>query len=268
MASIEFIQKRIEGKEKEIEKLQKKIARINAAKATNWEKNPYYYSERDLSSAEKELAAAQVALTNYQNQLNCEIEKSNSRNIPAILDFLDQWKSRVMEYYKQSFQTYLIALAEWRAHDHAYTEWSNEFGYRLRRENREEYNKMYNEHKEIRDRFNKKWNFLSGYVGYNRNKESINYFLEEDKLKKMLDQDANAKYDFIVERTNAIVGQIIDASNLTIGNKGDLNGIIIGTKGKAEVQTIGAGGYNEDIILDSGRHGQCYHFRTLINAVK
>ena len=28
--------------------------------------------------------------------------------------------------------------------------------------------------------------------------------------------------------------------------------------------TIGAGGYNEHVILDSGRHGQCYHYRLLI----
>ena len=48
MASIEFITKRIEGKQAEIAKLEKKIARIEKAKATGLEVNPYYYREDDL----------------------------------------------------------------------------------------------------------------------------------------------------------------------------------------------------------------------------
>lgn len=75
------------------------------------------------------------------------------------------------------------------------------------------------------------------------------------KLAKDLSEEADRKYDFIIERTNAIVGEITDASNLRIGSKADLNGYVIGTRGIAKVQTIGAGGYNI----------QCFHFRTLIN---
>lgn len=75
------------------------------------------------------------------------------------------------------------------------------------------------------------------------------------KLAKDLIEEANRKYDFIIERTNAIVGEITDASGLTVGSKDDLNGYIIGTRGVAKVQTIGAGGYNI----------QCFHFRTLIH---
>ena len=48
MASIDFIQKRIAGKEKEIDKLEKKLARILRAKESNWENNPYFYDERDF----------------------------------------------------------------------------------------------------------------------------------------------------------------------------------------------------------------------------
>ena len=77
------------------------------------------------------------------------------------------------------------------------------------------------------------------------------------QLEKDLNEEANRKYDFIIERTNAIVGEITDASGLSIGSKQDLNGFIVGTRGTAKVQTIGAGGYNI----------QCFHFRTLINAV-
>ena len=45
MASIEFITQRIEGKKKEIAKLESKLSRIEKAKASNWENNPYYYGE-------------------------------------------------------------------------------------------------------------------------------------------------------------------------------------------------------------------------------
>ena len=79
----------------------------------------------------------------------------------------------------------------------------------------------------------------------------------KQKLLKDLEAEYNRKYDFIIERTNAIVGQITDATNLTITN-GELNGVIIGTRGVARVTTIGAGGYNI----------QKFHFRTLVNAVK
>lgn len=258
MASIEFIQKRIEGKEKEIEKLNKKLDRINAAKATNWEKNPYWYSERDLTSTEKELAAAQKALEDYRDSLQSAEEKANSRNITAIIKFLNDWKVRVMQNYKESFEIYLKELAEWKAYDKEYIHWANEYGYKLRRDDREAYDRRYKEYKERRDNFSKKWNLLSGLVSYKHVDGNLVYYFEEAKFQKILDEEADAKYDFIVERTNAIVGQITDASGLSVGSKGDLNGIIIGTKGNANVQTIGAGGYAV----------QVFHFRTLIKPCK
>lgn len=256
MASIEFIQKRIAGKEREIERLEKKLDRIKAAQATNWEKNPYYYNESDLISAEKELHAAQVSLTNYENQLDAELEKSNSRNIPAILNFLTTWKASVMQHYKQAFETYLVELKEWHEFNSDHVEWMNSDGWKLRKEDKDEYNRICSEYRLRMDEFRHKWSFLSGLVNYKTVDGNRTVYFEEEKFQKILDQDADAKYDFIIARTNAIVGEIIDASNLSVGDKGDLNGIIIGSKGKAKVQTIGAGGYNI----------QCYHFRTLIHS--
>ena len=77
-------------------------------------------------------------------------------------------------------------------------------------------------------------------------------------LNKELEQEKNRKYDFIIERTNKIVGQITDATGLRVGAKADLSGYIFGTRGKAHVETIGAGGHSV----------QCFHYRTLIKEVK
>jgi hypothetical protein len=249
MATIEFIQKRIEGKEKEIAKLTKKMERIIKAQESNWEVNPYYYNENDLKWTGRDLEKAQKALEEYKAQMISETEKANSRNIPAIIEFLDMWKERVTEYYHEQFDEYMVAREEWYKVNKEYCDWSNSEGWKVRRENPEEYKRIEKEYKDKRTAYQSRWNFIFDFV------EASTF--NEEKFQKMLKRDADAKYDFIIERTNDIVGEITDATNLHIGAKGDLNGFIIGTKGTAKVQTIGAGGYNI----------QCYHFRTLINKV-
>lgn len=69
MASIDFIQKRIAGKEKEIDKLEKKLVRIRKAEASGWEDNPYYYSENDLRWTLRDLEAAKQGLEKYRADL-------------------------------------------------------------------------------------------------------------------------------------------------------------------------------------------------------
>ena len=271
MASIEFIQKRIEGKEEEITKLTKKLERIRKAESTNWEVNPYYYNERDLKWCLRDIEEAQNALEGYKAQLVSENEKANSRNVQVIIDFLEIWKSNVREYYMGSLEAYYTEKEIVRT---AYNK-ANTFPY-----GSPEYCEAYETYKTISEQFRincrgkyekqtytdrqgkerskevkvkvGKYEFLNPYNGEPTLTEAV------AKLNKDLEQEANRKYDFIIERTNRIVGQITDASNLEIGEKHDLNGYIIGTKGTAKVQTIGAGGYNI----------QCFHFRTLINPIK
>lgn len=106
MASIDFIQKRIAGKEKEIDKLEKKLARIWRAKESNWENNPYFYDERDLIWTRQDLEAARQGLAKYQAELEAALEKANSRNVPAILEFLEIWKQRCTEFYGNGLASY------------------------------------------------------------------------------------------------------------------------------------------------------------------
>ena len=99
MATVEFLTKRVEGKKKEIEKLTKKLDRINKAAATGWTVNPYYYHESDLKWTQRDLEQAKDQLTKYEADLKVATEKANSRNITVIIEFLEQWKARVRQFY-------------------------------------------------------------------------------------------------------------------------------------------------------------------------
>lgn len=106
MASMEFIQKRIAGAEAKIAKLEKKLERIEKAEDTGWEVNPYYYSESDKRWTIRDLEEARQNLEKYRAELTTAIEKASSRNVPAILKFLEMWKARCTEYFGNGLVEY------------------------------------------------------------------------------------------------------------------------------------------------------------------
>ena len=267
--TIEYIQKRIEGKEKEITKLQKKLERILKSKETNWEVNPYFYCESDLKYTERDLEQCKEMLRKYQEDLQKEIEKSNSRNVPSILMFLENWKKRcteiytkgLVEYYEEKKKVMEVGrkLSGMRWNDPEY-ESTNDL-----------YDSMYKTFRQKCNGYYKQWEEERGgrkYRGETKVKDGEYEWLKpynrettlEDSLKRLekdLEEEKNRKYDFIIERTNKIVGTITDSTGLYVGDDGDLNGFIIGDRGRCKVQTVGCGGWNI----------QCFHFRTLIHEV-
>lgn len=271
MASIEFLNKRIAGKQAEITKLEKKLERINKAKASNWENNPYYYGDNDLRWTMKDLENAREALKGYQEQLAAEQEKANSRNIPAIIEFLKQWKARVFHYYHEGLVEYFDLRAQCNA---AYKKYNAApYGTPEYAKAKAEYEKVseiysgktrgYYRDEPYTDRYGKprtkhvkyqdgELEYLEHYTNYSTIEES------EARLTADLDREADIKYDDIVNRACGIVGTITDAKGLSVGAKGELNGVVIGDRSRARINTIGAGGYNI----------QCYHFRTLIHELK
>lgn len=270
MASVEFITKRIEGKEKELEKLTKKLERIQKAQATNWTVNPYYYHESDLKYTLRDIENAKKALENYKAELTSEIEKANSRNVPAIVEFLNGWKTRVFCFYQDSENGLIAYYTEKQMVKELYSKITNRYYFEATTPEQIAYETAhktfcskchgYYESQSFTNRWGKpdtkevkvrdgEYEWLKPYTNADTLEEALK------KLEADLTREWNNKYDFIIERTNKIVGTITDASSLKVGRKGDLNGYIIGMKGTAKVQTIGAGGYNI----------QCFHFRTLIN---
>ena len=244
-AKIETLVKRIEGRQKEISKLEKKLIRINKAKESNWENNPYFYDEYDLDRTARELEEVRKALANYESELEREKEKDESRNVEAILEFLNMWAERVMEFYEYQYRMYTEAKEEYIKKEDAYFDWYHHGGLndpdlKQKRDEFHEYSKDFKAH----------WSFLMQYVDYKG--------FRRDKLESDIEQEKKEKYDDIINRANAICGKITDAAGLSVGQKGELNGIVVGERGKARIETIGAGGWNI----------QCFHFRTLIHEIK
>lgn len=250
MASIEFIQKRITGKEKELDKLTKKLARIRKAEAGNWEtNNPYYYSEYDLKHCLKDIEAAQKALDDYKAQLDSEQDKAASRNVPAITAFLDAWKERCTEWYMRRLEKWKVACAEHRKAVEESEYMKHAYDYAWRRNHRDEWKRIDHEFHQEEYRFAQAWAGI----------EKLAYASEgfEKALQKMLDAEYRAKYDWMLDQVISITGEITDASFLQIADTGELNGHIIGKKGTARINTFSAGGWNI----------QCFHYRTRISQI-
>ena len=243
MASMEFLQKRIDGAKVRIEKLNKKLQRIELAKASDYkENNPYSYSDYDLRSTKRELSDVTANLEKYEKQLEQEKEKADSRNVKVINDFLDQWVLNCIKYFESEYEKYLVAYDEFKKKDQEYCDL-------FHGASREERKVLRIQHTKLRSDFTSGWTHVTQF-----NHGCLSW---HETMVKDLEQEKLRKYDDIIERTNDIVGKITDASELRVSPKGNLDGFISGEKGKAKVQTIGAGGYNI----------QCFHFRTLIKPV-
>lgn len=223
-----------------------------------------------VKNAQDALVDLKPQLAKWQKDLETEIEKANSRNVTAILEFLEGWKQRVTDHYMKELANYYtdkaaVKEAVAKAWDHRLPYGSDErkqameLAGKLQVKFNEdchgvfetvEYTDFYGRKRTKKNKVKYgKYEYLSPY---NR-RSTLEGALAD--LKEDLDREAERKYDFIIERTNEIVGTITDATGLYVGNKHELNGYIIGTRGRAHVQTIGAGGYNI----------QCFHFRTLIH---
>lgn len=249
---MDWIEKRIEGKQAELDKLEKKMERINKAKESDYkENNPYYYSDYDFRSTTKDIENAKKSLQDYKDQMEKEIEKAKSRNVPVITEFLNDWEQQSIEYFTDQKKAYEEAKEAYYAKNKEYQKWFDETrwkrGIKL---NSPEYKAKSDEYHKFRDEFDKEWRHVKQFFD--------GPGTWEENMRNAVRKEKYAKYDDIITRTNDLIGQITDAGALHIGGRGDLNGVIVGTKGKASVETIGAGGYNI----------QRYHFRTLINKLK
>lgn len=267
MAKAVTYKERIEGCKVKLEKLNKKLERILKAEESNYEENnPYYYSDYDKRSTLRDIEETRTKLAEYESKYTTQLEKENSRNVQVIINFLQDWKEKVITEYTRDLKEAFKMKAEVRRLYPSYSTPKDSQEYLEYQEVNKEYNervkgvysyelcmnpwtKREEKHKvKVEDGI---WEYIANYLQYRTLEEAL------DKLNKELDDEMNRKYDFIIERTNKIVGEITDVTNIRIAGNGELNGIIIGTRGKAKVTTIIADGPI-----------RIAHFRVLIKEVK
>ncbi len=225
-----------------VEKLQKKIEKIEATQFDERERNWEIRCVQDeIDEKYKKIDELMKEIKKYSAEV-AEVEaiEQKNRNVPALVEYLNEWKKKEIEFYRNLFDFYLANKDKaFELHHKAY-----DFPYGSKERNA------------YQAKERKFWNTVSPVMGLvtDGTPETLN----EEKMIKRVTWDANAKYDHLIEQVEEITGEITDARQLEIGDKGEINGYIIGKSGKASVQTIGAGGYNI----------QRFHFRTLVHEYK
>lgn len=324
----EQLQERISKKEKDIEKIQKRIAKwskglrqedIDACsdmqncvygpgreatpeyKAASKKYHDYVKSHNDIPQNEDDwnkgpniqetfrafidLGEANNTLQKYQTQLANIQAFDNQEKIGPLWEFLTEWENKCNEWYHRNSERYAELAIGYKK---AYKEFHDKFlADNPKPTDNSEYRDWLYRERKARQEFNERYytginNFTiditklrSDYIGPERNEDGsrnwnreygpVAYIgVDEQKLSKALSDEKKRKYEDLCRRIEDVVGEITNASNLSIGHQnGEINGYVEGTKGKASVETIGAGGYNQDIIVNS-KHGQVFHFRVLV----
>ena len=309
MASREFIQDKIDSARAKVEKAQASVDRAqkkldsipeklakNKFTSNEWADYKYdkeegqtaedFFTERytyDLNVAKEKLEAAQKSLDKFEAMMRELDDKASKRNIQPILDFLEEWKNKVLDWVDENAhrkaelvkstkediekevqrfypddvkqQERIAGMFKRLGEEEDYytRAFATARAERLEAELSE--TEMYQECQYLVRDLEELKSIRKHTKGFGIDSKG-NY--DREDLKKALDQEAEHKYDEIVDKVQKYVGEITNASNLSVGAKGELNGIVNGTEGSARVETIGAGGYNI----------QCYHFRTLVNPIR
>lgn len=197
-----------------------------------WAICEYENKMSDMEGAKKKLAEAEKVRDNWQAKLNrqLELEKTIQVDIPEV--------------FKTVRDELVEAWVSWDIREREY---------------------MFTRKQELSDvcgndwrAFNQRWREMYSY----NKEESLRHTDEE--FRKIEEKIADDWLLDLYNRVYAITGEITDCTGVRWGGK-CLDGTVIGKAGTAVVSTIGAGGYNEHVILDSGRHGQRFHLRTLVH---
>lgn len=271
--TIEQLQDRIDKKEQDIAKIEKRIKKWQDSKNEegclkrydflfNWGKTEedilsQNYEEylkdcdNEIRRAERDLEDAKVTLNKYKNLMNLENEKENKfgQRVEVIWNFLLDFKKMCTEWYIRNAKKYFELKQGYAdAKQKFYDEHNGKPSYWAEREWKEIY---YRPVGALTPSITKlKTDYKDREVIY------TGYTVDEEKLEKYLSDDIKARYLKLIDEVTAITGVITDAKNLNIDN-GELNGIIIGENGKAKVNTFSAGGWNI----------QCFHYRTKVTRV-
>lgn len=264
----EELKARIEKKEADIVKLQKRVDKWEKARSEEGflKKYDWYISsgrftkedaierfyddyikdvDGEIRRAKRDLDEAQATLDKYKSQLSAKSEFEASEKIPAIWDFLQEWREDAYNYFIENAKEYY----ELRQ---GYDKALDEYLATLPSEITSSWSKQYRSELAFEKKYYSNIHPFTKQIAYYRGG------VDEERLNKELDKEVEAKYKNLVARIQEKAGDIVDATGLYIGGNGEINGVVIGTKNKVRVETITAGGYNI----------QCLHFRVLVHIIK
>lgn len=255
---------------KNIKTLDQLIQARNETRDETLETSKHYIEksyEEYLKNCDSEIRHAQRDLaenTNTLKKYEAELEKVSARNavekLPVFVEFLNNWKQDMTEYITENVK---VKKAYYEANSEAVKLRNDGWKVRQGMIDRDEYMKALKEAETKERSLRAAIHPITNIVYSHRTEDNINH----EELEKILDKEVDNKYWNMIIKTQEITGEITDASDLRLGDDGNINGIIIGKKGKARLETIYAGGYNQDIIVNT-RHGQRLHFRLIVHAIK
>lgn len=198
--------------------------------------------EEQIENTKEEIEKAEADIAKWSAMLVTIEEKEQSRNVPAITEFLNNWEEEAIEWYTKQQAEFLKARTIYYAQDRELCERGN------RCRDGKERAAIREQNWKLTKEFNARWRemiYLNGKGDF------------DAEMRKMVADEKNRKYDDIINRTNEEVGTITDAAGLKVDGRCNLNGFIIGERGTVKVESIYAGGWNI----------QCLHIRTLIHKI-
>lgn len=270
MLSAEELNARIEKVNAKIAKLEAKIEKksdeINELKY-QLKNNPKNIGikikienlEWDYRTASQDLSDAHNTLNKYYTQLE-NIQKT-TRDIKPIVEFLDAWKERCLNQYIKVLNSKdkRDAKEELEKAYNAYEEYFNngrfaDYNAGVSRADIKRKLELITEEMNTAQRSYESRYGKIDELWHKAEKNLNNY---KKLVSDMLAEEANRKYDNIVDNVTRRIGKIVSAKNLKISLRGELDGIIEGETKNCKILTFDAG---TDFKWTSSQ--QCYHFRT------
>lgn len=275
---IEVLEKRINDKKVQIEKLNKKIEKLNSSKnvgefikkmgwlfADDYNDVKKFKTMDDLINSNESKRkfstpkeSVELAYSEYLTDVDKEISRVE-RTIAETQNTITKYENMLaveneknetiqIPELKEFFENWKVEilkyvderLKEYNKVVDEHNKWARENNYASQPQRDEEYRKYRSKVKSI----------LTGWVAVRKEKGNKDF-------EKYVDHYMRDRYVELVNKVSDITGTITNV-DLDIGVDGSINGIVTGTEGTAKVETIVAGGYNI----------QCLHYRVLVHEVK